>query len=278
MKSLVAVITVSLFIIGCAHTPPIDDKEQSRVENSIRRIVESPLSAGTIYVAGARNRFDPLLDFVSLRVVSPQVGGFESNLQVRNPSSLDLGSFLLGEPEGLCDPAREASKFVPRFICNNKSPVTLSIRPLKVVRTQVTDSLTLLEVLNRPLTGLNYNQTAEGRITQWRTALASANDNAKIFLCSSLTTMLEGQLIVRGKLSRDAAKSIARTLNRDSVMTMDFDRMTADVANGVAEYAIPIVESIQIEAVLTRLTYEESDAYPKLILSIGGNKVLTLQK
>jgi hypothetical protein len=81
-------------------------------------------------------------------------------------------------------------------------------------RTWLHDPHECLEIVNRPLTGLYYNQNAEIRIQQWRVSIAgsinrqSRDCDGKVVLCTQVERLRKGRLIIENYGNEDEAKSV----------------------------------------------------------------------
>jgi len=148
----------------------------------------------------------------------------------------------------------------------------------EIQRTSLGDPFELLEVFNRPVSGLIYNQRAETRIMQWRSALAesiSRKGRASVAMAITSDRVRQGEVLVRGARTALEARNLVRWV--DGVAPGDW--WTQNPEEGDAwgtgrEFRFSIPKGTFLRAELREISLVDESTFPRVDFRLGAERHL----
>jgi hypothetical protein len=156
--------------------------------------------------------------------------------------------------------------------------VEIDVEPSNVARAQLANPFLLLEVLNRPVSGLAYNREAEEKVMQWRTSLAGAisGSGEHAAVCTDIETAPGATLVIRGEVDHDTAVSLAKNVLAGSALHVSWDEAkTSATANG-SETRVPIAGQLVLEATFREIGLVNASTVPRIDFTLGGFQRVTI--
>lgn len=233
------------------------------------------VAAGILYLLQSSTAL-PALDIVSGRPAG-ELGTLVVHREARDPAERVVARLRI-EPSKQSCPSWLEMFFDRAARCAGSRMVEISLRIMRTRTDGLADPFTFLEVFNRPISGLAYNQRAELRVMEWKNSLAELvaqyGDPAgsAIAVCTEVTSLLEGELIVEGALDKEEAVEIVSffpslaNLAPATALAREVERRRA---SGLA-VAIPVATEVILGAEFRGVGLVQSSTNPLIHFKLGG--------
>lgn len=286
MKTVLSLIfaTVLSNLSGCVVTQPAASGDKFALPRTFD-LLNSPsshLHLGTIYIV-RRNSLSEVLAVVDQRSFEGP-GGWITTSESPAVVTTSLGTRLIGRLDGFCGSASELGKGLRQSFCPKGSPVTVSLE-MKGIRTErLLQAFSVLEILNRPVSGIDYNRAADNRVMQWRVSLAEAiarNDPSvgeHVSLCTEIRTALSSALVVEGNVTAEFALAIARDVAASYGLEINVTAIsTATGGRDNNRQVFPLVGFITSAIELRDIGLVDVSTTPQIDYRLGGVRLLEIR-
>jgi hypothetical protein len=210
-----AASSILLFAFGCSSAATgvksfADAADAFRQEStSLQR-----LAVGRVYVVAGRGA-QLVLDIWADRAPDQLAGEVRYLRRTGNPERVLAVATI--------QPPRWCRSWVGKIIarkdeCPLDRQVAIILRANETLVTSLADPFEVLEVFNRPVSGLVYNQRAEARVMQWRASLAeliaqhARDGQATVAMSTEIEVVNSGELVVRGAADLHEATTLLALL------------------------------------------------------------------
>lgn len=239
--------------VGCANTGRGEDGLAA-----LRKLnpVSDRIRPGGIYIIDGKNNVELL---INLTKNSPAGSNWLQYDKVDVASDIKhcLKSTWIVEPSNLGNRKKRVQSCI-QF--NDTDIISLS------------DVFDCLEIVNRPISGLDLNRTSDARVMQWRSTLVSnlnspqsRNGNSvRIAICNKVEVVSNAQLIVDGEIYPDSFTSVAQDVfSRTSIVIKDGAPIESLTSHG-KRLTSTIKDAFVIEANFRELVVVEGTTRPKI--------------
>lgn len=260
-------LMLTSLLASCVSSGPPAPPEPRKIA-----LYETPLQVGVIYRWDSDSSPMTVLDLVTTRTLNERTGSMVRSLDTRTRPLLHT-DLAVGEYKGACAPTASLANLIPKSLCGARSPVRIELSSTKTIRDEMTDPFALLELLNRPMSGLVYNQEAETRVIQWRTAIAGAvgaSSKTALNVCIYQETLVEGLITVNGKVTPSHARALALDLANLHGLRLAPASAAAPTASTADAYQFPVSANLQTGIIVREIIFAQASSGPRTDFSLQG--------
>lgn len=146
-----------------------------------------------------------------------------------------------------------------------------------IIIARVLDALFFLEVLNRSLTGAQYNRVSEQKIAGWRASLADVlfrtrlQGTSQVALCLAVETAQDGVVDLTQRIPVDAQADVIDRLGRQSALEFAAGHRAETLGEGVqsSPQVAVLRRPATISAIFQELTLVNPSIEPRIEFGLG---------
>jgi hypothetical protein len=180
----------------------------------------------------------------------------------------------IGQLDGFCGSNGWFATSLRSVFCPAGSPVYVILKVQQTATSRLIDPFEVLEVLNRPVTGLIYNRAADERLMQWRVSLAATiaqHDSLageQVAVCTEVKVATKGLLSIRGRISQPAASALAENLA--SERGLNIEQPSADDPKQSDSISFRVKSAFVVSAKFRDVGLVDVSTSPRIDYRLGG--------
>lgn len=279
----VLVATLVFGVAGCITTRAPVVNENLHLPAPFRALNSSsvPTRVGVIYVLRL-NSTTEVMDVLGERAIGDS-GGWTTQFTNNIVQEIALGRLNVFKGSGICRSSEQIAIGLRTAFCPRVIPVdvTFEMRGFRIDR--LTEPFGILEILNRPGSGLIYNREADARVMQRRTSLAeaiaqhTALAGEQVAVCTEVQTVLYSQILIRGRISAERALETARRIASRNALEIDEVAISSTIANGEPLVSFPIKGLFTVSAEFRNIGLVDVSTSPRIDYRLGGVKSIDMR-
>jgi hypothetical protein len=218
----------------------------------------------------------PILDILRRKPLY-EPAGWVDRTQTDRKSIVPLALRNVGRPTVRCSELSWWTRAVKKPPCDMPTPVSIELRVKAAGSEVLLEPMSLVEILNRPMTGLLYNREAESRIQLWRSSLAAAlyrqrgYRSVRVALCLSREQASEVSLAITGFIDASAAQALAAEVSSASkVRIAGKSSQEEPHEDGSTTYVFPVVAPVTLRATLRDVQLVDGAIDSRIDFSLAG--------
>jgi hypothetical protein len=224
----------------------------------------------------------PLLDILGRKPLY-EPAGWVSRMPTDHTSVMPLAQKNVGRPTVRCEDLSKWARIVQKLPCDVPTSVRVDLRVMSRTSEVLLEPMSLVEILNRPATGLLYNREAESRIQLWRSSLAGAlyrhraEGTMRVALCLAREQASVASLAVTGLIDASAALALATEVLSASNVHVDSAVLQEEVhGDGSITFVMPVVSPLTIHATFRDMELVDGAVDSRIDFSLAGMRQVSL--
>jgi hypothetical protein len=274
----VALSGAASLLNGCATRPAAVQQKEIDATHLLSQLNadDSRPTPGVFYARNERSRAE-VLDILSAKPVYE--GGSWIERGDTEPTAFTVAQRNIGQPLVACAELSWWQRSVKRMPCDVPSPVTVELHFATAQREVLLNPGSVVEILNRPLTGYSYNREAENRILAWRSSIATAlhrqrgDGDGDVSLCLGRQLGIEGIVRVVGRIDAEGAEAFAREVMHGARLIIE----PVPSNTAASPYEFRLTTPVILQASFRRIVLVDGVGESRIDFALGDSTQQTLR-